>query len=334
MKKKDCNVLLQSMSERLADFRSTYKICRREFSEEAVHDLRVAARRLLATLDLGRALSPRPSLQKTRRALKEFLDGLDDLRDVQVLLVDAGDLLEMFPQLKAMLKRLKKQEKELLGQAVDELKKSHLVELTERVGKIQTQLEQEICGTEFNANLLKAVDDAYGRARQAHGQVDERQGGTIHRLRIAFKKFRYMVEIALPLLKNYPETHLERMHTYQSLMGDVQDAEVFLQMLDDHAGHASASDLEAVCQSLETRRAESISTYLNSKDDLFSFWRPTSDEAFPWEGPNETLHRPSRNRRRSGVSRSRVRQPEAADRQGPQEDASNSAGLEGAGGES
>ncbi|HEX2698114.1 MAG TPA: hypothetical protein VHM28_10430, partial [Anaerolineales bacterium] len=43
-------LLLTSLDERWKTYRAQVKTCRKEFSEEAVHDLRVAARRLLAVL--------------------------------------------------------------------------------------------------------------------------------------------------------------------------------------------------------------------------------------------------------------------------------------------
>lgn len=45
-------LLLDSLNTRWGKYKAELKICRQEFSEEAVHDFRVAARRLLAFLDL------------------------------------------------------------------------------------------------------------------------------------------------------------------------------------------------------------------------------------------------------------------------------------------
>ncbi len=53
-------LLLEAIDQRWEKYREQIKTCRREFSEEAVHDLRVAARRLLALVDLIRAISPHP----------------------------------------------------------------------------------------------------------------------------------------------------------------------------------------------------------------------------------------------------------------------------------
>jgi CHAD domain-containing protein len=62
--------------------------------------------------------------------------------------------------------------------------------------------------------------------------VDERDTKTIHCTRVAFKEFRYMVEALADCLPIATEHRLEAMHDYQTLMGDVQDAQVLLAAVD------------------------------------------------------------------------------------------------------
>ena len=118
---------------------------------------------------------------------------------------------------------------------------------------------------------------------QRHGQIDPARPSTIHRLRVAFKKFRYMVEIVHPLLENFPQDNLKRMHDYQALMGEIQDADVFLQTLDDFQSNVSTPALEPVRSYYESRHADAISAYLKEKDMFSDFWRLTPDQTFPWE---------------------------------------------------
>src|SRR4030095_12946341 len=94
------NVLIEALEERWDKYRAELKKCKSEFSEEAVHDLRVATRRLLAVMDIIRLLDPQPRVQKVRRILKNQLDSLDDLRDTQVILVEVSESIMSFPDLK------------------------------------------------------------------------------------------------------------------------------------------------------------------------------------------------------------------------------------------
>jgi CHAD domain-containing protein len=277
-------ILLQSMEERWKNYRAQLKICRHEFSEEAVHDLRVATRRLLALLDILRALDSHPRIQKARKALKGQLDTLDELRDVQVMLVEATGTIESLPELKPFLEHLHEQEKVLLCTARKQTKASPLSELNKRVEKIKLMMGEYSFEKDSNERLLRVVDQAYLNAARAFGQIEASQPTTIHSLRITFKKFRYMVEIVHPILPDFPESHFKRMHDYQSLMGNVQDVEIFLSVLTvfEESG-APSCDLEPVRRFYERRRNDLITTFMEDKGKLNIFWRSMPDQPFPWE---------------------------------------------------
>lgn len=302
------NVLIAFLDERWRKYRLELKTCKREFSEEAVHDLRVATRRLLAVMDIVRTLDPHPRVRKVRRALKNQLDSLDDLRDAQVMLVEVSESVANFPELKSFEEYLLKREKRLLRKARKEIKTQEISELRERIGKSRTSLEETAQYRSWTARLFSAVDQAYAGARQAFGEVEATQSASIHRFRVTFKKFRYMVEIVHPVLKGYPETYLKQMHDYQSRMGDVQDAEVFLVTLAEFAERAADSATPAsVRDSFQSRRAELIARFMKGKDEIQLFWRAAPKQEFPWERKNEPVHRSSRNRRGGGNARVRGR---------------------------
>jgi CHAD domain-containing protein len=311
------NVLLQSMKERWKQYRTRLKICRREIAGEAVHNLRVATRRLLAVLDIVRTLDPQPRVRKARKALKGQLDSLDELRDVQVMLVEATGTLESLPELGPFIEHFRTREKALLRRARKQTKASPSAELKKRVEKIKLMLGEYSLDKDSNERLLKVVDRAYLNAMQAYGKIDASQPATIHSLRIAFKKFRYMVEIIHPILPEYPETHLERMHAYQTMMGNIQDVDIFLGMLTDFVESAASSfDPVRVLQFYEQRRIELISAYMEDKGELHTLWRNMPDQTFPWEKRNAPLRNPSRNRRKSGGTRHPGRQSTPVDKKG------------------
>jgi CHAD domain-containing protein len=320
MMSKHETILFESLDERWKKHRAQLRTCRNEFSEEAVHDLRVATRRLLAVLDIVRALAPHPRVQKTRKALKGQLDALDELRDVQVMLVEATETIESLPQLKPLLKHLHEREKVLLRAARKQVKAFHSSDLKKRIEKIKLMLGEYSLDGDFNEQLFRVADQSYLNAMQAYGKIDSLQPATIHSLRVAFKKFRYMVEIIHPILPDYPETHLERMHNYQSTMGNIQDVEIFRSVLTDFVDSgASSFDPEPVRQFYEQRRAELISAFMEDKGELNILWRNTPDQPFPWEKRNDPLRNPSRNRRKSGGTRHRARQSTPADKKGTRE---------------
>ena len=274
-------VLIDSLDKRWKKYRSEFKRCRAEFSNEAVHDLRIAARRMLAILQLLNSISPRPRLQKLSRAFKDQLDEFDDLRDTQVMLAEISETMQELPQLQKLQQHLQTDEINLLGVLRKKLKSVDLSEIKERLRKTRESIESD-ASRKLPAQILQAVDDAFLLTKQPHQWVDPAQPATIHRVRLAFKIFRYMVEIVNPLLKNFPDDHFERMNAYQSLMGEIQDIEVIMQTLADFSAPASF-DAEPVRRYYERRHAEATSTYMKSMNLIEQFWRSALDKPLPWE---------------------------------------------------
>jgi len=163
-----------------------------------------------------------------------------------------------------------------------QLKQRDTSEIAGWIRKTRDALEEEISDN-LKAQILDAVDDAFLDVRQRLGWVDLARSATIHRVRVVFKAFRYMVEIVHPLLKDFPPAILKQMNEYQTLMGNIQDAEVFASTLADFAASAPFPDQDAVRHYYEKRRTQAISAFVSAMDQLHAFWRPAPDQPFPWE---------------------------------------------------
>jgi CHAD domain-containing protein len=276
-------LLLVSLNTRWDKYQTELKTCRREFSEEAVHDFRVTTRRLLSALDLLRAVIHDPGIQKTRRILKDQLDDLDDLRDAQALLADISENIHETPNLQPFKDYLRPKEKHLMRLAHKDIKSLKMETLSKRIQRLN-QTIKEFKQTDLNTSVFSAVDEAYVIVNQRYALVDANQPATIHHLRIAFKKFRYMIEVIYPFLENLPLDYLKRLHNYQAVMGDIQDMEVALQELADFGELAPASyDPEPVRAYYKERHALAISRFIEDKGEIITFWRSAPDQPFPQE---------------------------------------------------
>jgi CHAD domain-containing protein len=276
------DVLLDAVNTRWKKYSSELKKCRSEFSSEAVHDLRVAVRRLLAVFDLLRSVIHHPRIQKIRRALKEQLDDLDELRDVQVHLADISEFIHDVPPLNIFREFLQKREKKLLHAARNKIEAIKLGGLSDRIEKVRGMVN-ELSEQSLVESLYESLDDAFARAARRYAAIDVEKPATIHRLRVAFKKFRYMVEIIHPLLGNFPSENFQKMHDYQGMMGDIQDMEVALQLAGDLADARPSADLKIVQAHYTERFKRSLFNYLEDKGELLTFWRIAPDQSFLWE---------------------------------------------------
>jgi len=270
--------LIGSLDKRWRKYRDALECCREHASEESVHDLRVETRRLLSMLELLRTLADDDRLKKTRRILKKRLDAFDDLRDTQVRLAYIGRMLKVYPELKRVKLALRNRERRLIKQTARKLRGSKTAKLAKRISTVRDLLEAEFEKPKADLrNFVKVMESAH-RAFEfvaaSRRRIDPLEVTTIHLTRLAFKKFRYMVELLQPVLPGISPEQLPKMHRYQSMMGDIQDIEILCSLADKLTSEDKAENenLQAFRREMARRRVELIHTYLESADLLFSFW--------------------------------------------------------------
>jgi CHAD domain-containing protein len=268
-----------SLNTQWRRYRKRLKRCQKRFSQDAVHDSRVETRRLLSTIELLGAFVPEHDIRKARRALKHHLDTFDQLRDTQVQLIYVGRMAGTFPDAYAFydwLRDRKARFTRTTRKAVKHIK-------TKRLGRCLAAFEKgvrlqrkRITREQAFAIVQRAINRAFARVSQLCRHVWAADTGTIHRTRIAFKRFRYMVEALSPLLPAVTEDHRRAMRGYQCMMGDIQDMEVLLAALDKFVQkkEVSAAPARRMKKELVRWRQMLIQVYLNAAGRLQRFWPP------------------------------------------------------------
>lgn len=276
------NLLIDSLDGQRTAYRENLKLCRAEFSRKAVHDLRTSLRRLLATLDVIAFLTSASRIEKLSDNLKEQLDDFSDLRDIQVMLDRVSEDIATFPELEPFQTYLEKREKRKQRSDEKHIESIKPGGIDKSLLKILGALE-DLSADELQAKLPQAVDEAYLTVIQRYGKIDPEQLVSIHHLRVAFKKFRYMVETIHPFLPDFPEAQLQRMHDYQTQMGTIHDGQVLLDTLAEFAEDSDSYDPRPARRFYERSLADKLSEYLKHKADVLNFWRATPLVDFPWQ---------------------------------------------------
>ena len=269
--------LAASLKRQWKRYRKGLKRCQERFSERAVHESRVETRRLLSLLDLLRPLLRRGEVNRAQTALKKHLDTFDDLRDTQVQLLAVRKLRRLFAAGEPFYEYLLKREQRFRRETRADIKRVK----TGRLGRFIDECREDMrewrdraSGEEVNALLLGSVDTAFARALELRRQIRPRETEGIHRTRVAFKKLRYMIET---LAEHLPadENLLVAMHRYQTMMGDIQDAEVLLRSFDKFLVKkpVDLTDARRLRRELLRRRQWLIRVYLDAADQLSEFWR-------------------------------------------------------------
>ncbi len=271
-------VIVGSLDQRWRKHLAELKRCQKKCSEKAVHDLRVATRRLISTLDLIKTTHSDASLSKIRGDLKKRLNMFGELRDVQVQALYVKKMRETFPELETFLTVLLLREKRLLSQIDKKLQKVQTGSMEKNVVETSNQLNILLSSPAMqgagSAAVTGAAGAAFTRTVDLLQNVDQTDPKSIHKLRVAFKKFRYMVEALQQLLVGVTEKKLKAMHAYQTRLGDIQDIEVLTLSVNGYAKRKKvlAVSFERVQQELARRHTELINTFMNSADELFTFW--------------------------------------------------------------
>jgi CHAD domain-containing protein len=276
-------LLLDSLHDRWRTFRMHLKRCQKAYSEEAVHDLRVATRRLISTLDLLASIHPEGDLRKARRLLKKQLAMFGPLRDVQVQLLSTAKLLPSFAELRGFHDYLRKRERKLVRRLDAAVKRVNTNKVDKAMRAAIKQVEALLDTPAQQAEKLTAAVHAVGatfhEVVERKLAIDPTDSATIHRLRVTFKKFRYMVEALAPAMDWVTSKHLKAMNAFQGSMGDIQDAEVLLARATVFARKRRSAEEASMARALDElcrRRTALIETFLGSADTVYTFWKPVA----------------------------------------------------------
>jgi CHAD domain-containing protein len=274
---KSVNDLARSLKKQWKRYRKELKRCQDKFSEKAIHAFRVETRRLLSTVELLGGFLPARRVEKVQRLLKRHLDFFDDLRDTQVQLAAVGKMLRAFPAARPFQACLREREERFSRKARKNIRQVRTGRLGKLItacrGNVESQLA-EAGPAKALAVLLRSVDRAFRRTRQLQARIDARDTWTIHRTRVAFKQLRYMVEALGEHLPAVTGDRLAAMHHYQTMMGEVQDAEVLLRTLDNFLRKQEIKPEAArrFRAELLRRRQWLIQVYLKAASQLLDFW--------------------------------------------------------------
>jgi len=266
----------QSVRTMRRRYRRRLARCQEKFSEKSVHELRIETRRMLALVDLLRALRVRDSLKKMRKVFKQRLDTFDQLRDTQVQLLLLEPLWQDFPEARAFDLWLRAREKRLIAELRHEIKGTKQLHLEQRMKDLEKQLRKSAKAE--NSPMRKAqaaavLSAAFAGVVELRQRVRPSRPETIHRMRVTFKRFRYMSELLSPVFPRLTPNWLRQMQEYQKFMGDIQDLVVLLAGLKEAVleAYLAAADARGLQRELTGRRRALILAFMAQADQLFEF---------------------------------------------------------------
>lgn len=248
---------------------------RTETGVDAVHDVRVAIRRLSAALRAFSALFPDKEARDMRRALKDVLDAAAVVRDLDVglELLRKERLAKSNPLIGQMSDERTRAAYALVGHVY--LLKAHaLPELW--LPRLEALKDTGVEAAGVARERLPVVAAEFFRAGRKTAQKTT-SAARLHEFRLAAKRFRYTLELYRDCYGPVFGERLERVRSIQSILGQRQDYAVMEQRLRPIAANDAA--LQATLTRVETRGAR-------LEADFHAYWHREFDaegEESLWE---------------------------------------------------
>lgn len=250
---------------------------RQDPEQTGTHDLRVGLRRLLAACELARALEPEAPPEKLTRGLKHLLGALSPLRDIEIQREGVHSHgLEPAAQ-ESLLDWLARREKKLTKKIRRRIARFPLEATRLGMAAAGAALEVRAHDPSESAKLI-----ILGRVAERYAAFDRRRRAAtnagldqLHRTRIAFKKYRYAVELGGPLLRAPGKQKRDAMKRFQDELGALQDSVVMLELFERRlATRDVAARLRAEQEKLAGHVRELLSAQVASGVPEFSEYLP------------------------------------------------------------
>lgn len=269
--------LRQLLRDAWKGYRRSFRKCRAKFSEGSVHELRVQTRRLLALLNLLGTLAGRERVGPTGELLRRVMRWLAGLRDTQVQLLRVEKSLRAFPDIKAFHNSLRERERRLIDRIGTRMRRARLGRFKSTMTILRRTVRRVLADQphehQHAMSLFRSMNQAYIKVAVLRGRCHAGNPQTLHRLRIAFKEFRYMVELLHPLLPGVTQHKLSVLHDFQTCLGEIQDTEVLASDLDDvmRKQPKKFAALEGYRREIERQRTALVQSFLEKADRVYEF---------------------------------------------------------------
>jgi CHAD domain-containing protein len=272
-----------SLDQPWSEFSKAWKKTRRRASEEAIHDLRVNARRLIENLEVARALSKANDFSHLKRRFKKFLKGMGKLRDLQVQLENAAHLRRS-QAIVDFTKRLERLERQEIENIQSELKNNKRQRFAHALDDVRSQFRRSQ-GTAREDRMRSAIrrilntrHNEFIKAKRRFHRSEQHNEDALHEMRIALKKLRYAMEAAQPVLSESEKGQIDAMRAFQKLMGDSRDLEMLRSTLEQWA-KKKGKKLAVIpaLQNLEEKRKALLKKLVESSQELETILEPKGD---------------------------------------------------------
>lgn len=225
------NILIRRIEVLDSLFRKNFEKVENSFDEDAIHDLRVCCRRIIAFHNFVSRLEPLTIDAKLVAQLKYFLKSLNKIRDFQVQKYYLIENISKFPVLLDFLVFLKKKEEKQINKLRQNFKDNLYRDLFGLIFFYRLSIKNKLNPISLSLETINEVSkDILKQVLDERSKIEPKDYSTYHRTRIAIKKFRYTMEIVRPIY-GFQQEELKSLQKVQTILGNIQDYSVLLNLL-------------------------------------------------------------------------------------------------------
>jgi CHAD domain-containing protein len=248
----------------------------------AVHQARVATRRLRETIPLVARGATRRKLERTVRSLTRALGPVRELDVAAQMLRELAASPDIPPTAVACLHQAIEDERgRLHGDLVRMVEKTNLVKLARKaVAAAREAAERAVARSRDPRHVAAARQRAARRAEALRAAIDNAAAiylpDRLHDVRIALKKLRYSMEIARELSRSRATARILALKRAQDLLGRMHDLEVLIARTRAVQGSTRAlnlrlsADLDRLVRALEAECRLLHARYIASRTSLLA----------------------------------------------------------------
>jgi CHAD domain-containing protein len=238
---------------------SAARVISGEKDDEAVHDVRVAMRRIRTLLRLARPIYGRFHADAVRRAFTLVMRASGELRDEEVLDETLDGLPVVDTSFDSWRRSRTAREKRLRRAMVERVKSGELARahaMLVALVVLPVYPERDVPLAKFAKKVLARTQSGVDERREA--SVDD--SAALHDLRIAYKELRYTAELFAPALPADLAATAAPAAKFQKRLGEVHDLDVALAVV-AHARVLPVFARTAALEALTMQRRKKIEKY-------------------------------------------------------------------------
>ncbi len=268
--------IADDLDARVRAFERAAKRAGRGGHEEAIHDLRVATRRLTEALGVWRTFLDPAAGDDAGKALRRLRKRLGSARDAEVRYATIAELAPRAagasaPMLELLLEGLERRRVRARARAAKAARPARIARVLEAVDAARAPMIGRI------ARLADPMREPRGRVEKRHERSDAALAravgsvdlGVLHEARIAVKKDRYAAECLDAVIGGVDASRIGRLRALQQALGAVQDGAVaaaWIERLEQRAlergRSASAAAFASLREMIESDRVAALSRFV------------------------------------------------------------------------